>query len=184
MVSAGDIFTVGASATRIFSKWPLMEQEFNEIKYRSQLTYRKHSGEHIIGPIEMGPPPVPGAPPPPMFIQSRPRFHAMLYRQVQKIGIPVEFGQRVMDYYEDEAAGKGGVVVEDGSRFEADVVIAADGFSSKSSKLIAGELVKARSSGFAVYRTAYPVELALVDPAVKAAFGFRNGRPQMQFMVG
>jgi len=120
-----------------------MEKEFDEIKYRSQLTYRKHSDEHILELIEMGPTFVPGAPPPPMFVQSRPRFHVILYRQMQRLKIAVEFGKPVMEFYEDETAGKEGVVLEDGIRFKVDVVIAANGFSSISSRLIAGELVKA-----------------------------------------
>ena len=74
-----------------------------------------------------------------------------------------EFSHRVIDYYENTRAGKGGVVLDDRSKIEADVVVAADGVGTKSFSLVAGRKVEARSSGYAIFRTAYPVEYALVD---------------------
>lgn len=65
------------------------------------------------------------------------------------MGIYVEFNQRVVDYYEDIKYGKGGVVMEDGSRYEADIVIAADGVGSRSQGLVGGQ-VRAISSGRAI----------------------------------
>lgn len=47
------------------------------------------------------------------------------------------------------------------------VVVAADGFRSRSEVLIAGEYAPTQSSGMSVYRTAFPAKLAFVDETVR-----------------
>lgn len=83
----------------------------------------------------------------------RPLVYAMFVRQLEKLGINVEYNKRVVDYEEDEAKGKAYAITSDGERFEADVIIAADGVGSKSQKLIGGQ-VRAISSGRAMWRAA------------------------------
>lgn len=56
-------------------------------------------------------------------MQGRIKFFNMLLRQVERCGIPVHWGQRVKEYYETETAG--GVVLYNGEKREADIVIAA-----------------------------------------------------------
>ena len=58
-------------------------------------------------------------------MQGRIKFFNMLLRQVERCGIPMKWGQRVVDFYEIEVAGVGGIVLDSGERKEADVVIAA-----------------------------------------------------------
>lgn len=105
---------------------------------------------------------------------SRPLFHAMLKEQLAQVGLEVEYGMGVTEYFEDVSRRRAGVVVKDGSRYEADVVVAADGVRSKSWPLVAGEPVPARSSGAAIFRVAYPVELALADPMIAERFKMRE----------
>lgn len=90
----------------------------------------------------------------------------------------------MVDYYEDTAAGKGGVVLESGERLEADLVVAADGLGMKSYSLV-GQKVAARSSGYSIYRTAYLVEYALVDSQVAERFKMLdNGKSVNEIWLG
>lgn len=99
----------------------------------------------------------------------RPDVQAMLMDQLAAVGIQVEYEKPVVEYFESESAA--GVVCQDGSRYEADVVVAADGIRSASHKLVGeGKTVPAKSSGHAIFRVAYPVELAIKDPLVAERF--------------
>ena len=69
---------------------------------------------------------------------------------------------------------RGGVELEDGTRVEADLVIAADGIGSKSQKLVGGQ-VRARSSGRAMWRAVFPVEEMEQNPKVMEFFALQNG---------
>jgi 2-polyprenyl-6-methoxyphenol hydroxylase-like FAD-dependent oxidoreductase len=109
----------------------------------------------------------------------------MLLNQLATIGIQVEWKHRVIDYFEDAELGKGGVVLESGEKIEADVAIAADGLGTKSHRLVVGKKTEAKSSGYAIYRTAYPVEHALVDPEVAERFKIlENGKSVNEIWVG
>lgn len=77
------------------------------------------------------------------------------------------------DYF--ETADGGGVVLGDGSRVEADVVVSADGLGTKSNKLVNNGHVRAMASGHSIFRTAYPVELALADPEAEKHFPLLEG---------
>jgi 2-polyprenyl-6-methoxyphenol hydroxylase-like FAD-dependent oxidoreductase len=99
----------------------------------------------------------------------------MFVSQVEKLGVPIEFNRKVVNYWEDEGRGKGGCVTEDGRRYEADVVIAADGVGSKSQSLVGGE-VRAKSSGRAMWRAAFPIECLDQHPEVKEFFKMMPGK--------
>lgn len=58
-------------------------------------------------------------------MQGRIKFFNMLLRQVKRCGISVQWTQRIVEYFEDEDAGVGGVVLATGERMKADIVIAA-----------------------------------------------------------
>ena len=111
---------------------------------------------------------------PPGTFQMRPLVYKVFVRQVEKLGIKLEFNRRVVDYFEDEKTGKGGAITDDGKRYEADVVIAADGVGSKSQKLVGGQ-VRARSSDRAIWRAAFPIEHLDKNPEVKEFFHLING---------
>lgn len=120
-----------------------------------------------------------------IYRHSRPKFHKMLTDQAERIGIYVEYGKRVTKYYEKLDAGKAGVVLENGETIEADVVLAADGVGSKSTKMTMGREVRAQSTGFSVYRTAFPIELAIADPMVRERFQLlENGHPVVELWMG
>jgi len=105
-----------------------------------------------------------------IYRHSRPKFHAMLLRQLSRIGMKVDYGHEAVKYWEDVDNGVAGVVLKDGSRIQADLVVAADGLRGASWPLVAGKPVPCRSSGDAIYRVAYPVEVALRDGAIAERF--------------
>nr|POF02486.1 fad-dependent monooxygenase mdpd [Quercus suber] len=172
-VTSGDHFAVGPSGATFFQHWPELSKKNSEIAYYPLLAFHKHTGERIAGPIPfeaamIGD--IDGKRPPTVYRHSRPRFHQMLLAQLSKLGVEVEYGKEVIDYYEDLEQKKGGVVTKDGSKHQADVVIAADGVRGNSWPLIAGGPIPARSSGDAIFRVAYPAKYAVADPVVAERF--------------
>ncbi|KAK4998618.1 hypothetical protein LTR66_000974 [Elasticomyces elasticus] len=175
---AGDMYFMGLSATRFFKHWPEMASEYEHISlHNAWIETRKHDGELMIKPLRVSdrlkaqgldPKTPPGA------FQMRPLIYKMFVHQVEKLGIKIEYNRRVVDYFEDEEAGKGGVITDDGQRYEGDVVIAADGVGSKSQKLVGGQ-VRAKSSGKAMWRAAFPRHHLDANPEVKEFFHMIDG---------
>lgn len=177
--TAGDMYFMGLSATKFFKHWPEMKAEYDAIGlHDAYIETFKHSGEQMIKPLrvadrlrEAGLDPDT----PPGTFQMRPLVYKMFVNQVERLGVNVQFSRRVVDYYEDAEKNKAGVICEDGEKFEADVVIAADGVGSKSQKLVGGQ-VRARSSGRAMWRAAFPIENLDKDPEVKEFFKMVDGK--------
>ena len=153
-----------------------MCRELEEDKVESVMYYRKHNGELILGPTSLGfndakflaeregfPVAAPH--------QIRKKFYRMLLRQVARLGLEVDYGQRVEKYFEDGVAGVGGVVTQTGLVRVAHIVVAADANRTSSELLIAGEPMPSHSSGMSVYRTALPTELAMRNEAFKKRWG-------------
>ena len=183
----GDSFTIGPSAIRQLRYFPKLWEENEEISYDPWIVYRKHTDELIFGPDPMdwvqskenGESKVPLK----VYRHSRPKFHKALSNQVERCGIKIEYGKRVVDYF--ETSSKGGVTLDNGENIQADIVVAADGINTKSWKLIAGEKIAATSSGFSIYRTAFPVEIALQDPLVRERFTIlENGHSVLEMLMG
>lgn len=173
----------------IFRHWPELCEEIEHEQYDCWMSYYRHSGQHIYGPN----PPSFNDPentigrkgPHVAFMQSRVKFYKSLVRQVERLGIKVEYNKRVVGYYEDVAVGVGGVVLESGGKGEADVVIAADGIKTCSGKIISGADIQPKESGMAIYRSAYSVENIFSEPLVQERWGHRKGdRPIWEFWLG
>ncbi len=171
LTSVGDIIVMQPSAVAHFRHWPGLLRDLEEEQVHAGVSYEKHSGEHIYGPT------VPQFNEPESLkerkglrvapAQVRQKFYRMLLRQVAKLGLKIEYGKPVHRYFEDKAAGKGGVVLDNGETHIADIVVAADGLRSKSEILITGEHTPTKSSGMSIYRISYPRELAMRDPLVR-----------------
>jgi 2-polyprenyl-6-methoxyphenol hydroxylase-like FAD-dependent oxidoreductase len=118
-----------------------------------------------------------------LYRHNRARFLQMMLSQLARIGITVEYGRRAVDYYEDDQ--KAGVVLEDGEKMEADVIVAADGIGTKSHKLINGHDIRARPSGWGMFRTAFPVEAIAPDDELTERFKILdNGHPHIELWRG
>ncbi|KAH7396376.1 putative monooxygenase [Pyrenochaeta sp. MPI-SDFR-AT-0127] len=186
-VYSGDIIVIQPSAVSIFRHWPDLMRDLEDEQVNAGVTYEKHSGEHIYGPTvpnfneaehlhsRKGPKFVAPA-------QVRQRFYRMLLRQVAKLGLKVDYGKRVSRYFEDKAAGKGGVLLETGEIQVADVVVAADGLRSSSEVLIFGEHTPPKSSGMSIYRISYPREMAMKNDLVRKRWG--NSPAMWEYWLG
>lgn len=192
MLSTGDFFTIGSQVIRHFQlHWPKLAEEFDRINYTGLVAYHKITGERVSEPEE------------PSFVNvtythpdgtertvkwhrhNRPKFVAALLDQVKSVGVEVSYGHRVTDYFEDEEAEEAGVILQDGSKLKADVVLAADGVGTKSHNLVSGHDIRAYPSGFSILRTAFPIELAMEDPDIAARWPLYDGsRPLIEMWLG
>lgn len=172
------MYFMGLSATRFFKHWPELAQEYDSISlHNAWIETFKHNGEQMIKPLKVADRlKAQGLDPgqPPGTFQMRPLVYRMFVKQVERLGVKVQFNTRIVDYDEDEAKGKGIAIGQDGQRYEADVIIAADGVGSKSQRIVGGQ-VRARSSGRAMWRAAFPIENLDKDPEVKEFFHLING---------
>lgn len=173
---------LGPSAQQHVEKtWPSVYDAALKIAADPWLSFHKVTGEKVAGPRDFSfkkdgvlPLNDDGEPAPDrVYRVSRPKFTAALLGQVLALGIDVTFGQRAVDYFEDES--KAGVILEDGSKVDADVVIAADGLGTKSHKLVNGHDIRAMSSKHSIFRTAYHADHVISDPEVDKMFPLREG---------
>ncbi|KAI1201232.1 hypothetical protein F5X97DRAFT_320603 [Nemania serpens] len=177
--TAGDMYFMGYSATRFFRHWPEMLREYEDISIGDAWVETfKHSGERTIPPTRvsdrlrhegMNPNTSPGT------FQMRPLVYRMLLRQAEKLGVDIQFGKKVVDYSEDAMRKKAVAITDKRERFEADVVIAADGVGSRSQKLVGGQ-VRAKSSGRAIWRASFSSEHLDKHPELKEFFGNMPGK--------
>jgi 2-polyprenyl-6-methoxyphenol hydroxylase-like FAD-dependent oxidoreductase len=184
------MYFMGLSATRFFKHWPEMAAEYNEISlHNAWIETFKHSGEQVISPKKAADRlQAQGLDPktPPGTFQMRPLVYQMFVHQLERLGIEVEYQRRIIDYQEDETTGKAIAVTDDGQRYEADIIIAADGVASKSQKLVGGQ-VRARSSGRAMWRAAFPKVHLDQNPDVKEFFkmvGPNSDEPIVRTFLG
>ncbi len=181
---------MGQSATKFFRHWPELSREYDEISMQGAwIETFKHDGERMIPPSRVADRLRSAGMDvnrPPGSFQMRPLVYKMFVRQLESLGVVVQFGKRVIDYYEDEGRQIAGVVTDQGERFEADIIIAADGVGSKSQKIVSGQ-VKALSSGRAMWRAPFPRHHLDKNPEVKEFFsmvGDNNNDPIIRTFLG
>lgn len=92
---------------------------------------------------------------------KRARIQLKLYEYAVSLGVDVHLGSTVTDVFETENSAGCSVA---GQRFEADVLIAADGVHSKTRKHVTGMGDRPKKSGFAVYRSWFPLDALAKDP--------------------
>lgn len=170
-----------------------MSKENERISYESWLSWHKITGEMIkeAVPFQLNPSKAHNSESssnketPTVYRHSRPKMHQMLSDQLARVGIAVEYGKRVVDYHEDSFSGKAGVILDSGEKLEADVVVAADGVGSKSSRVVLGQEVRARPTGFSIYRAAYPLDETRTYPMLDEKFPLmENGIASAQLWMG
>ena len=155
-----------------------MLAKYKSIVYHPSLMFFKHDGDVLGGPFELTgsasfrPQPV-----------ARPKMIQALYEYATSLGISITFGTRVIDYEEEEEIGRVYAVTERGDRLEADLIVAADGIGSKSTKAVLGSgnasPISPISSGFSNYRVAFPTELIYQDAYLAEQYRLRPGDPDM-----
>ena len=150
---------------RSMLKWPGFLDRLMKVALPPSLEFYKYDGSLIVklSDRDAGGEGIVSAP------LWRNTLHAELYRYAGELGIPITLNQSVVEFGESDS--KGFVRTEDGSKFEADVVVAADGITSKAAKLIVDEQEAPTSSEYAIYRTSFPLDHALKNPDVAAFWG-------------
>lgn len=180
---------------RAFNKWPYLKQKNKEIAWTPWVVWHNFKGERVTEPSDMnlkvnkdGGNEIfeeSDEMSPEMHRHSRPKFHLMLETQLEQVGIKVQYGHRAVRYFENPEKHTAGVEVQDGKILEADLVVAADGVGSHSTKITMGHEIHARSTGISIYRTAYPVDIVNSDPEIVEKFEMApDGRPLIQIWLG
>ena len=156
------MIVITTSALQTPKKWPGFMQEARKEGIAPELTMKKFDGS-VVGTFPVGDPNDPS------LAIYRSKLHKVLYDYASRLGIPVEFSAMVSDYF--EADNHAGVVMSDGRRLTADIVVAADGVGSKSWPLVVGSKDPPISSGFVLYRVTFPAAPALENPIIAREFG-------------
>ena len=151
---------VGSNAARVMAKWgKVLDQAISESARPMTMDLRDKSGKLILQP------PLPadfgGFP---MLYSNRGLLQLSVFEHATSLGIKFRFGARVKLYFEEESCA--GVVL-DGERLEADGVVAADGIHSTARRHVIGIQQQPRTSGFAVFRTCFPLDLLANDRLTK-----------------
>ncbi|KAJ8107874.1 hypothetical protein ONZ43_g6597 [Nemania bipapillata] len=156
----GDFLAIGPSALSTLHHYPKMLAEYNKTAWNSPLWWCDLTGKKIISElVEWNRPG--GAPhaakdvPIVGFIKLRPQIMQMLEDQIGRLGIPILYGRKVVNYEEDLLSGKARVVTATGEVFTGDVVVAAEGIGTKSHAAVTGSPVPFVSSGYAIIRGAF-----------------------------
>lgn len=163
---AGEVILITTSALHTPQKWDGFMERAREEAVGPALTIRKFDGAEV-GTVSMGDPNNPSLP------IYRSKLHHVLYEHASQLGIPIEFSATGVEYFETESSG--GVVLADGRRLTADIVVAADGIGSKSGMFVVGKREVPISSGFVLYRVTFPAEPAMDNPVLAKEFqGYKN----------
>ncbi|KAG6353283.1 hypothetical protein INS49_007582 [Diaporthe citri] len=171
----------GGGRDRGRGRYPWIPKQLNETAVDTLVTYRNTHDNQLVAPPEELDFNRAGVPEHAAWLlrvrscYRRAALASIFYNQAKRLGIDVTFGVHIVDYEEDEAQGTGSAIAEDGARYTADIVVAADGLGSKSYNLILGEPLRASLTGFVACRVMYQVE-DLVDPFTQT----RGGRTGAQ----
>ncbi|EAA30908.2 FAD/NAD(P)-binding domain-containing protein [Neurospora crassa] len=178
--SLGDIISFGANGGRIFARW---SDGAIAAKLRSlsidltQYGFRIH--KYDTGEVVYHQPTPPQNPEAPVFNGHRGELHQVVFEYARdELGIEINLGRRVEGYFED--GEKAGVVLGDGERVTADIVIGADGVRSKARQLVLGFEDKPKSSGYAVWRAWY---VAFSQPLSHHTLAKRSRFPNTDMIV-
>jgi flavin-dependent dehydrogenase len=172
-----------------------MAQKNEEIAFHPYLAWHNNKGERVTEPVkleigeskDLGVEEEEDGPSKQLYRHSRPQFHLMLEKQLEMVGIKVQYGKRAIRYIDADPKNneKAAVELDTGEIMEADVVIAADGVGGHSTKATLGHDVPARSTGHAIYRAAFPIEIVLSDPELAERFKLLpDGSPVAELWIG
>ncbi|KAJ6188996.1 hypothetical protein N7519_003904 [Penicillium mononematosum] len=162
----GEIIVISTSALRTPEKWPGFLERARREAIAPTLNVKKYDGT-LVGSFLVGDPNNPS------LAIYRSKLHKVIYEYVSQLGIPVEYSATASDFFEE--GDHAGVILSDGRRLTADVVVAADGVGTKSWASVVGSKDTPISSGFIMYRVTFPAALALANPVIAKEFeGFKD----------
>ncbi len=155
----GDIISFGPNSSRIFQRWPGVAEQLDVLSQRADgLVIKNWLGETLLKQTWTAEQAKFGL----RFDGHRGEFHEIVYKHALEIGVDVRLGARVEDYFESD--DEAGVVLENGERMTANVVLAAEGVRSRGRKIVLGYDDKPKASGYAVYRSWFDADEVAKDP--------------------
>ncbi|EXJ76282.1 uncharacterized protein A1O5_00790 [Cladophialophora psammophila CBS 110553] len=157
MKKQGDVIMIGSNATCIIEHWgPVLDELVKIASQPPVMSIQDKSGKVLLDqhlPAEFrGHPNV---------FTNRGRAQQLMYDYAVSLGVEILLGSPVIEVFEDDSSA--GVVVGS-NKYAADAVIAADGVHSKARNFITGQSERPKKSGFAVYRSWFPLQNLKSDP--------------------
>lgn len=170
--TVGDILVLGPSAWSTLHKYPSMLQEYNEVAIDAEFTPSHKDGRPVCPPVELewnreGVANHAAYPIRVNTLIGRMSAANLYLNQCRRLGIPITWNTAIVDYEENTAAGYGVAVASDGTRYQADIIVAADGLASKSHRLVLGKHVRAVGTGYTIFRAGIPAADCPNAPLIK-----------------
>ncbi|SPO06222.1 related to maackiain detoxification protein 1 [Cephalotrichum gorgonifer] len=162
----GDIISFGSNAGRIFYRWG----EDGSVVKRLRALSIQNKGFNIhkwdTGEVVFTQPSAEIKPTAPPLHGHRGELHQIIFEFARdELKIPIHLGHRVNQYWEED--GEAGIILQDGTKVVADMVVGADGVRSKARELVLGYVDKPKSSGYAVWRAWFSNKDMIADPRTK-----------------
>ncbi|GAA5839973.1 hypothetical protein JCM11251_006576 [Rhodosporidiobolus azoricus] len=161
----GDNLGLFPNSGRFVKRWGIHYELSKACAYPDGLCYRRFDGEIIThahapkGGKELGDKnPFKDAP---LYDTTRADLHRILIDRARELGADLRMGCRVDKHF--ETAHSAGVEVS-GQKYEADVVLGADGVKSQVRERYLGINDKPLASGYAIFRTSYSADLIRANP--------------------
>ncbi|KAK0452012.1 uncharacterized protein EV420DRAFT_1630458 [Desarmillaria tabescens] len=162
----GDLVAIQPSALCTMRKWPGFVDQLYENEFGPDIHMYKFDGTLIgVFPSLSDYDPSTGDR---AVVLSRLDLHRALHKYATSLRISIQHGISVEDY--SETTDKGCAILADGTKLEADLVIAADGVGGKAWGIVSGKKEQPISSGYAIYRTTFPLEHAMKDPLLAKVY--------------
>ncbi|KIX08528.1 uncharacterized protein Z518_03184 [Rhinocladiella mackenziei CBS 650.93] len=163
----GDMIGLSPNSAKIIAKWDngkIHEQIIPHAgQYIENNIYRHDTGEVLYRQPMAGYSSFQG------YLAPRPLLMKLFVDHCRKLGIPVFFGQRVTEVFEDE--NEAGIILQGTkTRIKADCVLACDGVHSKARGIITGWQDRPYPTGYATYRAWYSAELIRDNPKLQFRF--------------
>ncbi|KAF5026582.1 hypothetical protein F66182_1308 [Fusarium sp. NRRL 66182] len=159
--TAGDIILFGPNATRVVGKYGKgVLDELMKVASQPKVMdiYDKHGKVLLRQEVEEDSDGWPNA------YGYRGHTQMVMFQFAQEVGIKFVYNSNVKEYFEtDTSAG----IIVNGVKYEADLVIGADGIHSKARSFVTGKPDRPTPSGFALFRAWFPLDVLRRNPKTK-----------------
>ncbi|KAH8731613.1 hypothetical protein GQ44DRAFT_746288 [Phaeosphaeriaceae sp. PMI808] len=158
--SVSDVIIITANGSIVIEKWPAVLKDLDETSSKLKaITVMNSEGELILdqpwsetynGHLNVW--------------TSRAQLQKAMYAEAIRRGVKFTFGAKVSEHWED--GNKAGIYLN-GEKLVADAVIGADGVYSGTRAYITEAPDHPQRSGFAIYRSWFPLDRLLDDPLTR-----------------
>jgi salicylate hydroxylase len=100
------------------------------------------------------------------YIGHRGDYHTAFLDAVRDAGIEIRMGCDVVNYRDDKES-QPAIILADGTKAVADLIVGADGIKSLARELVLGFTDAPKSSGYSCYRAYFPGRDLKEDPLCK-----------------